>query len=390
MMKHYYALLSSGKIHLFGWGKARWFETFIGIGLLYKRCPEDWLVELGRLLREQGQDYNQVVSRWKRPLNQWSLETHIVNLAMMLRAEAASCEVLGLPYTGKADRWDNLLKKYNGTPVELFTGDECLSGLSPIQGTELCAVVEQMYSYEQLYACTGDSKWAELLETVAFNGLPAAISDDMWAHQYDQMSNQISCDFEAGKFYAIVGQSGSGKSTLLSMLAGLGTPDEGEVLFKGKSVKEIGSECHRRENVSVIYQAFNLFPTLNLLENIMYPMQIQKGPKVEAKSRAEGLLGLVGLGDVNPRKLPAMLSGGQQQRVAIARALASSAPVILADEPTGNLDSENSENIIALLKKKKKNEGRCVIIVTHDLGIAGQADVVYRMRDGRLEGTEVA
>lgn len=199
MLKNYYDLLSSGQIHLFGWGKARWFETFMAIGLLYKRSPEDWLVELGKILREQGQDYSQIAGRWKRPLNRWTFETHIVNLTMMLKSEAVSCGILGLPYTGKADRWNDLLKQYNGTPVELFTGDECLSGLSPIQGTELCAVVEQMYSYEQLYACTGDSKWAELLETVAFNGLPAAISDDMWAHQYDQMSNQISCERFPGK-----------------------------------------------------------------------------------------------------------------------------------------------------------------------------------------------
>ena len=204
-------------------------------------------------------------------------------------------------------------------------------------------------------------------------------------YQKVQALTEVSCGFEAGKFYAIVGQSGSGKTTLLSMLAGLGTPNEGEVLSNGKSVKEVGSERHRRENVSVIYQAFNLFPTLNLLENVMYPMQIQKVPKAEAKSRAKELLGLVGLGEVDPRKLPAMLSGGQQQRVAIARALASSAPVMLADEPTGNLDSENGENIIALLKGLTKEENRCVIIVTHDMGIAAQADVVYRMMDGRLE-----
>lgn len=203
-------------------------------------------------------------------------------------------------------------------------------------------------------------------------------------YQKVQALTKVSCDFEAGKFYAIVGQSGSGKTTLLSMLAGLGTPSEGEILAEGKSVREIGSERHRRENVSVIYQAFNLFPTLNLLENVMYPMWIQKVPKAEAKARAKELLGLVGLGAVDPRKLPAMLSGGQQQRVAIARALASSAPVILADEPTGNLDSENSENIIALLKGLAKDEGRCVIVVTHDMGIAAQADVVYRMKDGKL------
>lgn len=199
VLKNYYDLLASGRIRLFDWGKARWFETFLAMDQLYQQYPESWLVELAKLLREQGQDYNQVAERWKRPLNQWTFETHIVNLAMMLKSEAVSCDILGRPYTGEADRWNDLLKQYNGTPVELFTGDECLSGLSPIQGTELCAVVEQMYSYECLYAYTGDKKWAELLEVVAYNALPATISDDMWTHQYDQMSNQISCQRFPGK-----------------------------------------------------------------------------------------------------------------------------------------------------------------------------------------------
>ena len=203
-------------------------------------------------------------------------------------------------------------------------------------------------------------------------------------YQKVQALTEVTCDFEAGKFYAIVGQSGSGKTTLLSMLAGLGTPNQGDILSNGKSIKETGSERHRRENVSVIYQAFNLFPNLNVLENVMYPMQILKVPASQAKTRAKELLDAVGLSDVDPRKLPAMLSGGQQQRVAIARALASSTPVLLADEPTGNLDSENGKNIIELLKRLAKDEGRCVIVVTHDLDIAAQADVVYRMKDGRL------
>lgn len=197
----------------------------------------------------------------------------------------------------------------------------------------------------------------------------------------------VSCEFEAGKFYAIVGHSGSGKTTLLSMLAGLGTPTEGRVLAgeQGKSLKELGTERHRRENVSVIYQSFNLFPTLNILENVMYPMEIRKKPAREAKKRGKELLGAVGLGDVSLKKLPAMLSGGQQQRVAIARALASDAKIILADEPTGNLDTENGKIVIDLLKSLVREKGYCVIVVTHDPGIAVQADVVYEMTDGMLE-----
>lgn len=194
----------------------------------------------------------------------------------------------------------------------------------------------------------------------------------------------VSCMFEEGKFYAIVGASGSGKTTLLSMLAGLGMPTEGDIVVGEKTLKEIGSERHRRENVTVIYQSFNLFPTLNILENVMYPMQLSKKSTKEAKARAKELLAAVGLGDADPRKLPAMLSGGQQQRVAIARALASDAKIILADEPTGNLDSENGKNVIDLLHSLVKEKGYCVIVVTHDPGIAAGADVVYRMQDGVL------
>lgn len=213
----------------------------------------------------------------------------------------------------------------------------------------------------------------------------------VYQSKYQQVKalDEVSCDFEAGEFYAIVGQSGSGKTTLLSMLAGLGTPNEGEVVANGQSVKEFGSERHRRENVSVIYQAFNLFPSLNILENVMYPMMIQKSQTGKPKERAKELLAAVGLEDVDPRKLPAMLSGGQQQRVAIARALASNSPVLLADEPTGNLDSENGQMVIDLLKRLAKEENRCIIVVTHDQGIAAQADVIYHMRDGRLNEEKI-
>ena len=199
VLKNYYKLLSSGEIRLFGWGKARWFEGFIAIDFTYEKYPEAWLPDLARILKEQGEDYKKLTDRWKRPLNQWTFETHIVNLAMMLKAEAVSHKLLGNTYTDEAEMLRTVLDEYNGTPVGLFTGDECLSGRSPIQGTELCAVVEQMYSYELLYACTGDSKWAERLEVLAFNALPATISDDMWTHQYDQMSNQIACQRFPGK-----------------------------------------------------------------------------------------------------------------------------------------------------------------------------------------------
>ena len=198
-LKNYYELLKCGKVKLFQWGKFRWFELFIAISLVYDKYREDWLVELAKIMKDQGVKYEDFIEDWKHPLNFWRLHTHIVNLVMMLKYEAVSYELLGKEYTDAAEKLRTCLDKYNGTPVGLFTGDECLSGISPINGTELCSVVEQMYSYEQLFAHTGDNKWAERLEVLAFNALPATISDDMWSHQYDQMSNQIACKRFPGK-----------------------------------------------------------------------------------------------------------------------------------------------------------------------------------------------
>ncbi len=192
VLKNYYDLLSDGTIKLFCWGKSRWFETFIALDFLRSRYNEAWIGELGRILKEQGADYPASAERWKKPLSKAPFDTHIVNIAMMLKYEALSHDILGEEYRDIAEEMLDILKNFNGTPVGLFTGDEHLSGLSPIQGTELCSVAEQMYSYEWLYAVTGDSKWAERLEVVAFNALPATITDDMWAHQYDQLSNQIA------------------------------------------------------------------------------------------------------------------------------------------------------------------------------------------------------
>ncbi len=199
VLKNYYEMLKNGEITLFDWGKARWFECFIAINFIHERCGEGWLKDLAKILKEQGMDYGEATPLWERPLNRWRFDTHIVNLGMMLKSEAVSCGILGKEYTDNAEKLHEILKKFNGTPVGLFTGDECLSGLSPIQGTELCSVAEQMYSYEILYAYTGDKKWAERLEVLAFNALPATISDDMWTHQYVQMSNQIACEKFPGK-----------------------------------------------------------------------------------------------------------------------------------------------------------------------------------------------
>ena len=196
--------------------------------------------------------------------------------------------------------------------------------------------------------------------------------------------NGVSCVFDNGKMYAIVGASGSGKSTLLSLLAGLRLPTEGSVYYGGESTKKLNRSKLRRETVSVIYQDFNLFPLLTVEENVMYPLRIRKHPVGEAKAVANEKLLAVGLKEEQFARLPNMLSGGEQQRVAIARSLAAGSEIILADEPTGNLDSGNSENIISTLRDLAHKENRCVVVVTHDPAVADAADVVLNMRDGVL------
>ena len=194
VMKNFYDLILSKGVTIFEWGRYRWFEGFIALNFLKECYPDEaWIDALARLIKDTGVDYEGVMEKWKRPLNKWTFDTHVVNLAMMLKSEAVSADLLGVDYTDRAEELYSELMQHNGMPVGTFTGDECLSGVSAIQGTELCGVVELMYSFEWLYAYTGDAKWAERLERVAFNALPAAFSDDMWTHQYVQMTNQINC-----------------------------------------------------------------------------------------------------------------------------------------------------------------------------------------------------
>jgi len=196
--------------------------------------------------------------------------------------------------------------------------------------------------------------------------------------------SEASCIFEAGSVYAIVGPSGSGKSTLLSVLAGLDLPTEGEVVFDGGSLTGLDLDRYRRECISMIFQAFHLFPLLTAMENVCFPMELCGVTPKEAKPRAAALLESVGITKEQMNRFPSKLSGGEQQRVAIARSLASGARIILADEPTGNLDAANTQNIIELLCDLAHDKGYCVIIVTHDLEVAEMADVALRMKDGEL------
>jgi len=192
----------------------------------------------------------------------------------------------------------------------------------------------------------------------------------------------ITYEFEPGKFYALIGRSGSGKTTLLSLLAALDLPTEGQVIYEDKTTAEIDRDLYHRDSVAVIYQSYNLLPLLSVMENVTFLLELKKVS--DARKIAEEKLRAVGLDETYFKRLPAMLSGGEQQRVAIARALASDAKIILADEHTGNLDTENSEIVIDLLQKLAHEEGYCVIVVTHDLSIADKADEVLRLKDGLL------
>ena len=183
----------------------------------------------------------------------------------------------------------------------------------------------------------------------------------------------------------LLGKSGCGKTTFLSMLAGLDLPSDGAVEFGGKTTAELNRDKYRMDDVALICQSFNLFPLLTVLENVMYPMTLRGISAHKAKETAKEKLAAVGLDETYYKRLPDMLSGGEQQRVAIARALASDAKVLLADEPTGNLDTENGKNIIDILKTLAREQGYCVIVVTHDLGIAAEADEVLHLSDGMVK-----
>ena len=204
------------------------------------------------------------------------------------------------------------------------------------------------------------------------------------AYQTVKAVNGVSCQFEQGKVYAITGASGSGKTTLLSLLAGLDLPTKGTIELDGVSTKKLRRNQYRLNHVSVIYQNYNLFYHLTVLENAAYPLYIRHIPRRKANAIAKEMLLKVGLTEDQFRRMPNMLSGGEQQRVAIARTLVSGNEIVLADEPTGNLDSENSKNIVEILKQLAHEENRCVIIVTHDPAVAEAADVVIHMKDGKL------
>lgn len=198
--------------------------------------------------------------------------------------------------------------------------------------------------------------------------------------------DHVSLTVDTGEYLAIIGQSGSGKSTLMNMLGCLDVPTSGKYILDGKDVSHLTDDelsDIRNQEIGFIFQGFNLIPSFTALENVELPLLYRGVAKKERHDLAVAALAKVGLADRMQHK-PSEMSGGQQQRVAIARAIAQAPPVILADEPTGNLDSASSQEIIRILKELHK-EGRTVILITHDNEIAAQARRVIRIKDGRIE-----
>lgn len=191
----------------------------------------------------------------------------------------------------------------------------------------------------------------------------------------------VNLTFESGKFYAIVGESGSGKTTLLSFLAGLDVPREGDILVDGVSIKKIGLTAFRQKYVSTIFQSYNLLTTMTAFQNVQTALAITKSKHANDKTYILEQLARVGIDEEKAQKNVQRLSGGEQQRVAIVRALLVDAPIVAADEATGNLDHENSEKIVALFAELAHEFGKTVILITHDREVAKQADEQLLLKD---------
>ena len=201
-------------------------------------------------------------------------------------------------------------------------------------------------------------------------------------YQRIEAVKEVSCTFDSGKMYAVTGESGSGKSTFLSLLAGLDRPEKGSIIVDGKDLSGMDRDAYRRQQISVVYQAFHLFPLLTAVENVMYPLELQGLSRAEARGQAAECLEEVGLPEKILGQYPKMMSGGEQQRVAIARAMAAKGKILLADEPTGNLDSKSTRAVIASFEQAKSALGATIFMVTHDSFAASFCDRVVILRDG--------
>jgi putative ABC transport system ATP-binding protein len=200
------------------------------------------------------------------------------------------------------------------------------------------------------------------------------------ADKDDYVFKDINYSFEQGKVYAIKGKSGSGKTTLLSLLSGLEKDYEGSITFDGKELRELDLDNYRSNDIGIVFQSYNLLPHLTALENIVLSMDISKVKVEDKNQRAIELMKSVGLKESQKDRRVLRLSGGEQQRVAIARSLSYNPKMILADEPTGNLDKETENEILKILKDLAKKEDKCVIIVTHSENVCKQSDVVYELK----------
>lgn len=199
--------------------------------------------------------------------------------------------------------------------------------------------------------------------------------------------NGVGFSVPTGAFAAIVGKSGSGKSTLLALLGALDKPTAGDIIVDDQEITKLSDRrliAYRRQKIGFVFQHYNLIPNLTALENVMLPMEFAGVPLRVRKERAMHLLNQVGLTDDKQLRRPAKLSGGEQQRVSTARSLANKPSVILADEPTGNLDSNTSKMIVALLHDLAKSENTTIIVVTHDLNITRETDITFQLKDGKL------
>jgi putative ABC transport system ATP-binding protein len=200
--------------------------------------------------------------------------------------------------------------------------------------------------------------------------------------------NGVTLQVADGQFVSIVGQSGSGKSTLLALMGSLDKPTSGSIEINDQDITKLGGPAlnkYRCQQIGFVFQAYNLVPNLTALENVMLPMEFAGHPKKDRAKRAKQLLDQVGLSAEKQERRPGKLSGGEQQRVAIARALANRPSLILADEPTGNLDSDTGKKIFDLLHELSRSENTTIVVVTHDLTIAGKTDKAFRLSDGKLK-----